>query len=502
VTWLAVLAALALLAAAVLGGIGLRRGLSRLQRWLSGTRAQQQALFRAVAAARDLPDISTVRSPIIVATLDPERSPATGFGRAAWREVTRRLLDGVLQHSHGLTRPLRFPASPLAGYPRLGDDGRIHGETESYMEAVCRSLWLAAPLLGSEPTLRSHGRDVAGYYREYIVRGASANDAASFGRGRGDRPSQHSVEAASLCAALTLAPEALWTPMSPQERERVLDWLDHCRALPVHDNNWRWFSIILNTFLKQQGRRPGESAVRGHLAAIDRMYADAGWYRDGQRFDFYAGWAMQFYPLLWAQWDGDSFPADRDQLYERNDLFLESYPHLFSRRGEMPLWGRSVTYRFAAAAPLAAAFLRPSAPAIDPGFARRLASGCLKQFLTHPEFLQHGIPSLGFQGPQAAVIDPYSGVASPLWCAKLCIALSLPDDSPFWMARENDGFWEDPPQEYRIGSTGLRVTHDRASGHSRLFAPQSSPSHDARYDAPWFDTADAVYPAPPSWTSR
>src|SRR5690606_28105611 len=241
---------------------------------------------------------------------------------------------------------------------------------------------------------------------------------------------------------------ALWEPMSSRERRRVLAWLERCATAATNRNNWRWFGIIVNTFLKLEGARYDENVIRANIADIRSMYADAGWFRDGERFDFYSSWSLQYYPMFWLRWDGDSHPDFRDELITRNDQFLESFTHVFSRRGEIPLWGRSATYRFAAAASLPAAFLRQPPPSLEPGFARRLTSGCILQFTQHPAFLSNGVPSLGFLGDVRAPLDGYSGVASPYWCAKVFCGLYLPASAPFWSAPESEGFWKDPPERY------------------------------------------------------
>ena len=275
-----------------------------------------------------------------------------------------------------------------------------------------------------------------------------------------------------------------------------MNWLDVARRCPVVPNNWRWFSVTVETFLKTAGAHHDAERVNGHLQAIRSFYVDAGWYRDLDKFDYYAAWSLQFYPIFWLLWDGDSLPEIRDEFIARNDEFLRSFPHLLSRRGEIPRWGRSQIYRFGAAAPLAAAFLRSDAPAVDPGFARRLCSGAMLQFIRHPGFLDRGLPSLGWFGEDPGIVDHYSGVASPYWCAKLFVALSLPESSPFWSAQENEGFWANPPREVSLGATGLRVMHDGVTGHTRLFAPQTIPKGDPRYQARWFDTTDSSWSDP------
>ncbi|MBR5732181.1 MAG: DUF2264 domain-containing protein, partial [Lachnospiraceae bacterium] len=78
---------------------------------------------------------------------------------------------------------------------------------------------------------------------------------------------------------------------------------------------------------------------------------------------------------------------------------------------------------------------------IDHGFARRICSGSLMQFLGRDDFLINGVPALGFYGPFSPLVQGYSCAESPLWLGKAFLCLCLPDDHPFWTATETEGFW-------------------------------------------------------------
>jgi len=416
-------------------------------------------------------------------------SPFSGLDRDGWRRVAHGLLENVLQYSAGLTEPLRLRPSAAAGYPYLSLSNRARGAREAYVEGVARTMLLAACLLADEPDLRVDGRRVADYYLELLLRGVRAAGDGSFGRPTGRWPDQRTVEAALVTIALRQAPRALWEPLDNAGRSAVVDWLADCAAAPVHDSNWRWFPVLTSTFVTQNGGRADGGAVAAHLERLLAMHVDEGWFRDGDRFDFYSGWVMQCCPILWAAWDGDSRPDLRDSFYRLNDEFLQTYPHLFSRRGFMPAWGRSLCYRYAASAPLSVAFLRPMPPAIEPGFARRLASGNLLQFIGRDDVIADGLLTLGFYGQDASVVDHYSCTASPYWAALAFLALSLPADNAYWTATESEGFWADPPAGVNFGTTGLRAEHDRATGATRLFAPQRDRQWDPRYGQPYYEAS-------------
>jgi hypothetical protein len=100
--------------------------------------------------------------------------------------------------------------------------------------------------------------------------------------------------------------------------------------------------------------------------------------------------------------------------------------------------GRSLTYRFATTAPLWLGALTGRTP-LAPGETRRLASGALKYFLERGAVDDRGLLSLGWHGPNEAVLQGYSGPASPYWASKGFLGLLLPPDHEVWTAVEEPG---------------------------------------------------------------
>lgn len=102
-----------------------------------------------------------------------------------------------------------------------------------------------------------------------------------------------------------------------------------------------------------------------------------------------------------------------------------NYPFMFSRDGRMNMWGRSICYRFAATAPLSL-YEYDATGDVNYGWMRRIASATLMQFLESPEFLEEGIPTMGFYGPFAPAVQIYSCRGSVYWCGKAFLSLLLP----------------------------------------------------------------------------
>lgn len=404
-------------------------------------------------------------------------SPRTGLTRRHWVGIAHGLLDGVFRHGAGPDEPLSLPRHEHAiTYPQPGDPP--WRARSAHMEAVARTLLVAAPLLAHDPELRLRGRGVRDYYARALLALADPSSERYVGdrdamvRVSGDRHFQITCEAASLVLGLTVARAALWERYTPAERDRLAALLStwgHARTLP---HNWRLFNIHVLSFLQREGYAIDEDLLLGHLRAIRAFDSGDGWYRDGNTFDYYSSWAFQFYAPLWVAWSGrHTHPAIAREFEASLHALLRHYGRCFDREGRQCMWGRSNIYRFAASAPFGSAFFLER-PGIAPGLARGVLSANLLQFAAHPRFLADGVPALGFYGAFAPLIQPYSCAASPFWFGNSFQALALPPAHPFWTAREEHGPWDDVPpdgvRETALRGPGLVVTQYGRSGASEL----------------------------------
>ncbi|MDE6691957.1 MAG: DUF2264 domain-containing protein, partial [Muribaculaceae bacterium] len=107
----------------------------------------------------------------------------------------------------------------------------------------------------------------------------------------------------------------------------------------------------------------------------------------------------------------------------------------------MNMWGRIIPYRFACVAPLALVEYGDH-DNVDYGWLRYISSSTLMQFLSNPDFLEDGVPTMGFYGPFAPAVQIYSCRGSVYWLGKAFFNLLLPEDSQFWSATENRGPWD------------------------------------------------------------
>ncbi len=373
-------------------------------------------------------------------------SPFTGMTWRHWVDAGNLLLDGVFRHIPSWDNPLRLPRHETAvTYPQPGHP--LWRQNSEIFEGVARTLLIAGPLLAHFPDLESSGIPLGEYYRRAILRLTDPDSAEYIGNieeivaESGDNPYQMTCECASLVIALRTAPTVLWDALSQNERDRVAKVFSDWAHRRTHPHNWRLFNILILAFLSDHGYPIDPEVYEDHLRVVRSFDAGDGWYRDGTLFDYYSVWAFQFYAPLWAHTTGYRTMPEMAAAIEAssNDL-LRTYDRIFDRAGRQIMWGRSNIYRFAASAPLGAAFLLEN-PSIEPGLARRVMSGNLLQFLGHPGFWVNGLPSLGFYGPFPPLIQPYSCAASPFWFGNAYHAVALGPDHPLWTATEKEGSW-------------------------------------------------------------
>ncbi|MEU2198478.1 DUF2264 domain-containing protein [Isoptericola sp. NPDC019482] len=334
----------------------------------------------------------------------------------------------------GMLRAARAHGSP--GHARITLPGAPggYGTDVDGLEGFARTLLVAGFRLAG-----SRGEDPDGLAEWYAAGFDAGTDPAS--PERWVRPSEHGqakVEAASLALVLDLTREQLWDRLSPTVQQRVVDYLSEVvgdRTYPA--NNWLWFRITVETFLRSVGGPWSREDVEEDLARHDSYYRGDGWYADGasRAFDHYSGWAMQLYPVLWARMRGaeDLAAPRRETDVERLDRYVQDAVRLVGADGSPLVQGRSLIYRFASAAPLwAGAIAR--VPSTPPGLLRHAALRTVDHFVSRGAPDADGLLSIGWYGPWRPLAQSYSGTGSPYWAAKGLLGLALDEDDPVWTA--------------------------------------------------------------------
>ena len=382
--------------------------------------------------------------------------------RRHWLDAAVFLLDGVLRHVRSVDAPLVLPG----------------GEPEKFdLEALTRPFLLAAPLIGQDPSIAVRELNLRDYFTRQLLLALDEQSPRFIGhfreatQRRGRAVCGHTVEGAAVCVGLWMAGEHIWDSYTPVQRDRLAGWISQVAHGRTNAHNWRYFNVIMLSFLEARGYPIDRALLLDHLQNLMAWYAGDGWYRDGKEFDFYSAWAFQFYGPIWCAMYGYEHAPEVTAIIEQRHLDLQrTYAMMFSRDGHCPMWGRSIIYRCAASAPLAAAFLLRR-QALSAGWARRIASGNLMQFLGREDVFVDGVPTLGFYAAFPAVVQGYSHIASPYWLAKAFVALHLPATSPFWTACEEEGLWPelgDQTATEHLPGPGLTIAMHGSTGTSEL----------------------------------
>jgi hypothetical protein len=377
---------------------------------------------------------------------DYRTSPLTGMTRRHWIDAATYLLNGAFEYVDSLDSPMKFPKQLEKVYPR--HDGQVATEK---LEGLCRTLFIAAPLLRENPHLELHGIRVADYYRHQILNLIDPDSPGFIKHRPGNGgPSQNLVEFGALAISLSIIPEVIWEPFTQEQKDALAATMLSYGDGPTVNSNWKFFNIFILSFFKDRGYTVNEGLLVKYITEALAFYRGQGWYNDNPAYDYYSMWAFQMYGPVWAQLYGNRhYPEYARQFMANLHDLAGNYPYMFSRDGRMNMWGRSICYRFGSVTPLAMlGFLHD--PGIDYGWMRRIASGVMLQFLQHPGFLEDHVPSLGFYGPFAPAVQIYSCRGSVYWCGKVFMTLLLPDDNPFWTAEESDGAWDRELQPGRV----------------------------------------------------
>lgn len=430
-------------------------------------------------------------------TLDRTLAARTGWTRATWEVCADRLVLDARRYGTPDHAGIVLPGT-VGGY------GAGVDALEGYARTLLAVGFRVAGAGGADP------HDHLGWYAAGL---ATGTDPASPHRWvRLDEDPQAKVEGASLALVLHLTRPWLWDRLAPRVQEQVVDYLSPAVGGFYPENNWLWFRAVTQTFLASVGGpcRPDEVAASLELA--ERCHVGDGWSSDGvgRTFDHYSGWAMQLYPLLWAGMaEGDPAVAGTDaaglarlrrRYAERVVAYAADAARLLGADGGPLIQGRSLTYRFATAAPLwsgvlgldalglaapgrdAPGLTEPGPAVPDPlvpslGVLRHAAAATLRHFVDAGAPGADGVLDLGWRRTWPGIAQSYSGPGSPYWATKAFVGLLLPDGHPVWAAAE-EPLPAERDQAFVLAAPGWLVTSRdgvvRVTNHGTTTAPVGS----------------------------
>jgi hypothetical protein len=379
------------------------------------------------------------------------KSPFTGMTREHYIGCAKYILERAFSHVRSMEDPITFPRVPGKTYPQPDAPAWRYRSLE--FEALERTFTLAAPLIHIDPETMIGNIKLKDYYHLHLYNALTPGHPNSIPLPEElpDSTYQFTCEFGGLFKTLMLMPETLWDTYSEKEKNEMAVTISKWGHHRTTQNNWRIFNIITLSFLKKYGYEIDDELLKSHLLWVASYHSGNGWYLE-QTYNYYSISLFIVYTTIWNRAFGDEYYPEIAGVIEKSaQRLMESITSFFGRDGYINMWSRSICYRTWVSGAFPVAFMLKEANLLDPGFARRLCSGSLLQFVTREEFYDNDIPSLGFYGHREYMIQNYSCPASPFLMFLPFICLALPEDSPFWAARENEGFWDS------LG-TGSRVT--------------------------------------------
>ncbi|MEV7872848.1 DUF2264 domain-containing protein [Microbacterium sp. NPDC089188] len=380
-----------------------------------------------------------------------------GGQRSDWLAVADALLDAALRHASPGRGRIVFPGAE-GGY----------GAAVDGLEGFARVFLLAGFRIAG-----ARGQDVdelIAFFAEGVRTGVDPDAADRWVRM--DEHAQAKVEAASLALALDLTREWIWDTLDARTRDRVIAYLAPVVGDETYpQTNWVWFRIVVQTFLRSVGGPWSAADIVADLARHDSFVREDGWLSDGDEraFDHYVGWALHVYPVLWPRMTGAADLAGERRALDvaRLDRFLLDAVHLVGSDGSPLLQGRSLIYRFAAAAPFWAGAVA-GVPSLGAGRLRHAAGAIVDHFVARGAPDGDHLLTLGWHHEWPALAQSYSGPGSPYWAVKGLMGIMLPADHDVWAAPDEPLPISEADDLRAVVAAGWIVSATRADGIVRV----------------------------------
>ncbi len=402
---------------------------------------------------------------------DFDLSPITGMSKNHYIEMAKYLLERAFSHVGSLDTPITFPVVPGKTYPQPNATDWRYRSAD--FEALERTFTLAGPLIHIDPETKINNINLRDYYGLHIYNAFTPGHINSLPLPEElpDSNYQFTCEFGGLFKTLLLLPDTLWSQYTEKQKEEMVITISKWAHHRTTQNNWRIFNIVALSFLKKYGYEIDDELLKSHLLWIASYHSGNGWYLE-QTYNYYSISLFIVYTTIWNRTFGDEYYPEIAEIIEKSaQKLMESLPSFFGRDGYINMWSRSICYRTWVSGAFPVAFMLKDNTLLDGGWARRLCSGSLLQFVTREEFYDNDIPSLGFYGQKEYMVQNYSCAGSPFLMFLPFICLALPDDSPFWTARENDGMWEtlgNKSNKIVLESPGLVLVNHGKTGASEI----------------------------------
>jgi hypothetical protein len=402
---------------------------------------------------------------------DYRNSPYTGMTKKHYIECAKYLLERAFRNIDSIEDPLSFPIVPGKTYPQPNAPDWRYRSAE--FEALERTFTLAGPLIHVDPETKIKNISLRDYYSLQLYNALTPGHPNSLPLPEDlpDSTYQFTCEFGGLFKTLLLMPETLWSNYTQKQKDEMAVTISKWGHHRTTQNNWRLFNIVTLSFLKKYGYEIDDQLLKSHLLWVTSYHSGNGWYLE-QTYNYYTISLFIVYGTIWNRAFGDQYYPEIAETIEKSaQELMKTYTGFFARDGYINMWARSICYRTWISGGFPVSFMLKGRSPLDPGWARRLCSGSILQFVKREEFYENDIPSLGFYGHREYVLQNYSCAGSPFIMFLPFICLALPDDSPFWTARENEGIWEKLGNKSNVAvlkNPGLVLVNHGKTGTSEI----------------------------------
>jgi hypothetical protein len=290
-----------------------------------------------------------------------------------------------------------------------------------------------------------------------------------------DKPTQRTVESALVAIAIMRLGNDFVAKLTPQQRTNVQNWLASCTIIPERANNHAWFTALNQAARLELSRtfkefKGDEEWMLADLKAMDALapVGEDGWYSDHPQqpvFDYYNFWTFGNFPLFWSRVIGHRYP-EWDKIFNgRVKEFLQKAPYFFASNGAIPLYGRSLSYRWDVLSPMVLGYEMGLWPH-SPGLLKKIVRTNLQWWWdmgAYDEKLGKIRETLTPDGSKD-VTEAYIDNGHPYWCMQAFSMFAIPANDPFWTAEEEPLPVEKGDYAIRFEGPKMLVTGTKASG--------------------------------------
>ena len=247
------------------------------------------------------------------------------------------------------------------------------------------------------------------------------------------------VNSAFLIQGLLQAPTQLWGNLDAETQKRLIEQWKSTRSMKPGNNNWLFFSAMVECGLKVFAGEWNFEVVEKALNSHQQWYKGDGVYGDGENFhfDYYNSYVIHPLMLQVLKVTVQHVPSYESLLqteWIRFMRYAEIQERMIAPDGTYPVVGRSVAYRSAAFQVLGASALFHKLPeTLKPGQVRAAMTAMIKRLYEHPNtFDKEGWLTIGVCGDQPELGDSYLSTPCVYLCSLGFLPLGLPANDPFW----------------------------------------------------------------------